>query len=311
MEFVLLYFSGTGNTKLISEEIQKRLEKDHHKVDLISIESLDKIKKLDLKNKIVGIGFPVYKFTYPHIMENIFPIFKGKKEVTPFFLYCSYTRFEADSLHNFAQKLEKMAFRLIAKESFKSPSNGIASMKSSDSYEYSSVMFFEDNITDKLDQFTNEIIDNSFKYQNKDFRIKHRGNFLDSLRLKIVKDIERTKYPKLEIDREKCNVCGLCAKNCPESNLIKMNDNIKIVDDFACLHCLRCMHHCPQFAISFGKLTEGPNRYTIKVKDKLFEKASNGFKEIYWQDFYKIRSKWRRVTIKYWLKHRKKENKKR
>ena len=172
-------------------------------------------------------------------------------------------------------------------------------------------MFFEDNITDKLDQFTNEIIDNSFKYQNKDFRIKHRGNFLDSLRLKIVKDIERTKYPKLEIDRKKCNVCGLCAKNCPESNLIKMNDNIKIVDDFACLHCLRCMHHCPQFAISFGKLTEGPNRYTIKVKDKLFEKASNGFKEIYWQDFYKIRSKWRRVTIKYWLKHRKKENKKR
>ncbi|MCD4829597.1 MAG: EFR1 family ferrodoxin [Candidatus Cloacimonetes bacterium] len=308
MDYVLIYFSGTGNTKLISEEIQKRLEKKHHNVELISIESLDRIERLNLQKKVIGIGFPVYKFTYPDIMNKLFPLLKakqeGRQEDSPFFLYCTYTRFDADSLHNFARKMEKLAFRLIVKASFKCPSNGIASMKSAESYEYSSVMFFEDNIADKLDQFADEIANNSAKYQNSDFRLKHTGKIYDSIRLKIVEDIERTKYPRLRINQDLCNICGLCAAHCPETNLVNMGKKICIIDEFACLHCLRCMHHCPKYAISFGELTTGPQRYTIKVRNKLFDKAASGYKEKYWWDFNSIRKKWKQKTIKYWILHR-------
>jgi Fe-S-cluster-containing hydrogenase component 2 len=100
-------------------------------------------------------------------------------------------------------------------------------------------------------------------------------------------------------------MCGLCARKCPDDNLINRDDYIEIVDDKHCLHCLRCMHHCTSNAINFGKLTQGNNRYTLKKRNDFFEKSSSGYKEKYWADFEKTREIWRKNTIKYWWKHRK------
>lgn len=302
MNFILIYFSGTGNSKLITKEIKKRLEQKEHTVELLSIEDVDKIKKTTFKNKVVGFGFPVYKFTYPDIFNDLFVLFNELGNDNPYFLYCTYARFTADTFYDFSENIAKDKYRLIAKGNFKSPSNGISARMPADEYEYETVMFFEDEIVEKIDLFIDDVLHNLTK--ERDFRVIQSHDFISPLRLKIVKDIERTKYPKLQIDREKCTVCGLCATQCPDDNLTELADYIKIADQENCLHCLRCMHHCPQNAIIFGKLTKGENRYTFKTRNSLFKKASNGHKEKYWADFYTIRSKWRRNTIKYWLKYR-------
>ncbi|MBI9044084.1 MAG: EFR1 family ferrodoxin [Anaerolineaceae bacterium] len=304
MDFLLIYYSGTGNTKLISQEIEKRLTLSGHTVELVSIEEISRLKSVTFRNKTIGFGFPVYKFTYPDIFKYLFAVFNEKGNNNPYFLYCTYARFTAETFYDFSKNLDNEKFRLIEQCSFKSPSNGISSRMPENAYEYETVMFFEDDIAGKIDTFTNHLLDNLKKESH--FRINQKYDFVSPLRLKIVKDIERTKYPKLQIDSDRCTVCGVCAAHCPDDNLVKTADDIKIVDQEGCLHCLRCMHHCPQNAISYGKLSKGENRYTYKTRNKLFEKASSGYKEIYWADFHRIRSKWRRNTITYWLTHRRK-----
>ncbi|MGP8319483.1 MAG: EFR1 family ferrodoxin [Methanosarcinaceae archaeon] len=302
MEFIIFYFSGTGNSELISKRLKKRLELGHNTVELVSIEDIEIIKPINFENKIIGFGYPVYKFTFPDIFLNLFSIFNKLGKNNLYFQFCTYARFTADTFYDFSNKLKSDKYKLIAERSFKSPSNGISARKPVDDYEYETVMFFEDDITKKIEEFADEILDN-VKSESK---IKQKSpNILASLRLRIVKDIEITKYPKLQINRNKCTVCGLCAKKCPDKNLENLQDYIKIIDDKHCLHCLRCMHHCPTNAITFGALSKGENRYTLIKRDELFNKSANGHKEKYWADFERTRKKWRRNTIKYWWKHRK------
>lgn len=302
MDFLLVYFSGTGNTKLITEEVGKRLVQQGHAVELLSIEDRGELKKADFTGKIIGFGFPVYKLTTPDIFQDLFALFNQKASHNPCFLYCTYARFMADSFYDFNRQLDREKYRLIAAQGFKSPSNGISARLSPEDYEYQTVMFFEDGIAEKLDRFVEEILQNLQK--SADFRIQHTQALIGPLRAKITVDVEKTKYPRLQIDAERCTVCGLCAAQCPVGNLVKQEESIQIVDAEDCLHCLRCMHHCPQNAISFGSLTRGENRYTLKTRNQLFEKSASGFQEKYWANFEAVSRKWRKNTVKYWLMHR-------
>ena len=303
MDFVLLYFSGTGNSALITQHIQNQLEKKGHRVEAISIEDTPQLSVLSLKNKVVGFGFPVYKFSYPEIFNKFFQQFNSLANHTPYFIYCTYARFTADCFYDFSKHLNKNQFRLIATRSFKSPSNGISARLSPNDYEYQTVMFFEDDIAKKINTFVNDILHNLS--QPSTYKISPKHNILSPIRSKIVNDIENTKYPKLQINQSQCTLCGLCASKCPDQNLLKKSQQIEIIDNQNCLHCLRCMHHCPSNAISFGKLTKGKNRYTFKIRDQLFEKSSNGHKELHWANINQITNKWRKNTLNYWRTHRK------
>ena len=92
--------------------------------------------------------------------------------------------------------------------------------------------------------------------------------------------------------------------------VVSSGNGIHIVDQFNCLHCLRCIHLCPRHVISFGELTHGPQRYKGKNRKTLYAKSCNGEGEFFEKDLKKLTSKWRWNTIRYWLKHREKNWKK-
>lgn len=298
MEYVILYFSGTGNTELIANEITKRLENAQQSVELVSIEDKAQLKSLNLENKIIGFGYPVYKFSYPDIFDRILPQITQLAKDNEYFQFSTYARFDAQAFYDFSKRLDSNKFKLITQKSFKSPSCGISARKPFNDYEYESVMFFENQINERIDEFVDSIL-------LKEKVIARQGHYLfNGLKTKIVKDIESTKYPKLNINQSQCIICGLCAKNCPDSNLINLQTHIDIVDDVRCLHCLRCINHCPANAITFGKLTEGDNQYTLKTRSQLYKKASDGYHEKYWASFSKVIKKWQRNTIRYWITHK-------
>lgn len=309
MQFLIIYFSGTGNTKLISHEIKKRMEMNNHQVELLSIEEIDKLSNISLENKVLGIGFPVYKFTYPKIIEKGIDKLKQVKQeqsITkplPFFIFCTYTRFPSNSLHDLMQKLEKINLFPISQQVFKCPSNGIASMKAAESQSYQTVMFFEEYIANKLNMFVEHVINNTNRFIQKKFKIKHYGSPLRPVQLKIVNDVEKTRYPILQIDKKLCTICGVCVKNCPEKNLRITKNEIRIIDPLDCLHCLRCMHNCPTHSISFGELTHGPLRYTSKIGKMLYTEALQGNVVAYSLNTTREKRKWRFAVVRYWLKN--------
>ncbi|MDC7232919.1 MAG: EFR1 family ferrodoxin [Spirochaetales bacterium] len=301
MQFVLFYFSGTGNTELISKELKRRLESDQHEVELICVEDRERVRSVSFEGKVLGIGFPVYKFSYPDIMEDLLQQIKKRSADNRYFLFSTYARFTSESFLDFSRSLRSSSCHLIAERSFKAPSCGISARLPESDYEYESVMFFEDDIKASLDSFVEEILSS---LEARDIRIRHNHSFLNPLKLKVVKEIELTKYPELQINSDRCRSCGLCADKCPEQNLLKTETSIDILDKYGCLHCLRCMNHCPANAVCFGELTQGENRYTFSLRDRLFEKALSGHKEKHWAKFDDVTKQWRKNTLRYWRRHR-------
>lgn len=70
--------------------------------------------------------------------------------------------------------------------------------------------------------------------------------------------------PKPFHSTEACIECGLCARSCPVEN-IQMIDGRPQWGDF-CALCLRCYHVCPRHAVAYGKATDGKGQYICPDK---------------------------------------------
>lgn len=316
MKALIIYFSGTGNTDLITSETVSRLRRKGWDVEAVSIETLDAgsrdfnfhLRTMDL----LGFGFPVYKFSYPEIMEQIFPFLLNlKPSDKPFFVFSTYCRFASTALHRFALKIEntqtadsQRAHTAVALREFKCPSNGISSLKDPGSRAYTDVMYFSPGIDRLLDDFADEILAGYALYAENGCGVRHRGSLNEVRRERLVGKIEKARYPRLTVDPGLCVGCGLCAKRCPEVNLIMEGKLAVPRDESDCLHCLRCLHICPKNAISFGPLVQGPMRYRPAVRRKLFAEAIEktvgepepGTRPVKWR--------WAAGNIRYYLKKR-------
>jgi len=61
--------------------------------------------------------------------------------------------------------------------------------------------------------------------------------------------ITKFSFIKPPINKEKCNSCGLCAKNCKAGCIDTVN---KEVDYLRCVSCCNCFGQCPKNAVSFS-----------------------------------------------------------
>lgn len=64
---------------------------------------------------------------------------------------------------------------------------------------------------------------------------------------------------------EACNSCGKCEQRCPLNN-VKLT-NGKPVWGKECTHCMACIAGCPCEAIEYGKKTVGKPRYYLEEKE--------------------------------------------
>lgn len=241
MKALILYFSGTGNTRYIAQKIQAELELNEIATEIHSIE--EKFVVRPNTYDYLVLGCPKY-YEYPAL--NFIEYVKGylpvSEKTVPVILFCTQT----GPLETDFSKIEKA----LASKNHKLL------------------------ISKSIPLANNFLIMKRFKQTDKN-EAKKRVKVAKKLAKKMVEDLLTNNPSKEEIGKFKggmehfvavscdklfpvfamkysvsaqCTKCGKCAKACPQQNIIMGSE-----PEFGkhCMFCMRCINECPSHAILY------------------------------------------------------------
>lgn len=248
---MILYFSATGNTEFIAQELAKRLNDE-------CVNLLDRIKNGDHtplhSQKPFIICAPVYVCEMPRFMAKYLKEqdFTGSKDVYFIFTsggYCGISGYLAKKIF----KAKKMNYH--GRAEVKMPRNYVAN----DAYPMLPKEEVEARIKaaySRLDEIASNIAQGN--------KLKARYVFLFEKIITLPFNPLWCKYKLKAKDfyaKDSCIGCGKCAKLCPLNN-IKIIDKKPVWSD-NCTHCMACIGNCPVEAIEYGEITKDKNPYNF------------------------------------------------
>ncbi|MCQ2798545.1 MAG: EFR1 family ferrodoxin [Bacilli bacterium] len=244
MKCLLIYYTGTYNTRYLTGLLKERLVKEGVEVDTYEIDALN-MERLDFTGyDLVGLGYPIYGFNAPSrflkfVRKQEFP--KGIKT----FIYKNsgetYHANDASSV-SVVRKLRRCKAEINNEYHFIMPYN--IHFKFDDAL-VSEMLTIDDMLLDILVKEVLQGIPNIKKY-----KILHKIiTFFVKLQY-IGGDINSFFY---RIKKDKCVNCNKCINACPTKNIYRNKKGaIKFHHD--CLMCMRCSMNCPTDAIYIGFL---------------------------------------------------------
>ena len=248
---MVLYYSATGNTEYIAQEIAKRLDDE-------CIDLLPRIKNQDYSNlhseKPFIICAPVYVCEMPRFMSKYLKkqTFSGNRNV--------YFIFTSGGYCGISGQLAKWMFgkkkmKYMGRAEFKMPRNYVAN----DSYPMLAKEEVEERITNSYKMIAPVV--ETIQSGNK---LKARHIFLFETIITLPFNPVWCKYKLLAKDfysTDACIGCGKCVKLCPLNN-ITLKDKAPVWGDH-CTHCMACIGNCPTRAIEYGKITQEKEQYNF------------------------------------------------
>ena len=234
---IMLYFSGTGNSKHISELFCRYIDAQCYSIE----ENID-FEKLIKSNEIIGFCYPVYMSRVPRIMREFvaqhMDVLQGKKII----IFCTQLILSGDGARAFAALFPQGHVSVIYAEHFFMPNNvnnvAILPLPS-------------DKIIQKCMK-KSECSMQKVCINISNGKIKKRGFNPVGRLLGLPQGIfmnatERLANKSIRIDDD-CTKCGICMKICPMENL--GFENGEITHKHNCTMCYRCTNRCPKKAIN-------------------------------------------------------------
>lgn len=246
---MILYFSGTGNSRYIGEVLNSVIDDE-----IISINDCLKMKQnfSFISDKPYVIVCPTYAWQIPRIVEEFINqnSFKGNKKIY-FILTCGSGIGNAEryakklALNN---KLEYMGIKAIIM-----PENFITMFKAPNSNEAEKII--TKAVGSALE--VSKIIKNEKKFTKPKY---HLGNIMLSSIINKIFYALFVKADGFHINK-KCTGCGNCRKLCPLNNIEIIEDKPKWSNH--CTQCMACIGACPLQAIEYKNKTQGKIRYYL------------------------------------------------
>ena len=248
---MVLYFTGTGNSRHIAERIAHALNDT-----LISLN--DRIKSGDITPLAVNgrlvLVMPTYAWRIPRIVRDhlLRTELRGARE-TWFVMDCGSEIGNADKYNR--ELCAEKAISCMGTAQIVMPENYIA--------------MFSAPQADKARQIVAKAepdIDRAIAaiQSNQPFA-PTRNNLYDRFMSGPVNPIFYKFFVKADAFAvsDACIGCGQCAKRCPINN-VTLKDG-KPVWGRNCTHCMACICYCPKEAIEYGKKSVGQPRYHFEV----------------------------------------------
>lgn len=242
MRFLLIYYTGTYNTRFLTDKLEESLKENGYEVDRVEI-NCDTPPADTSGYDFIGYSYPIYGFNAPRPFEKYVKTLKftaGQK----FFIY-------KNSGETFAMNNASSRILLRRMKRRKGVFCG----------EYHFVMPY--NIHFPFEHhFIREILDKNKKLMkimihNLEKGVVHAipskwiynfAAFFVSIQ-KIAGDINSFFY---RVDMEKCVKCMKCVNDCPQKNIYF--DKGKVKFHHHCDMCMRCSFYCPTDAFTIGFL---------------------------------------------------------
>lgn len=289
MKCLLIYYTGTYNTRYLSHLLKARMETDGASVTLYELDPL-KPEKLELTPyDTVGLGYPIYGFNTPcpflkFVRKQTFPkgirafIYKNSGE--------TYHANDASSV-NLVRKLRRDGAVIENEYHFIMPYNIHFRF---DEALVREMLTVDDLLLDILVKEVRSGIPNIKKY-----RFIHRVvTFFVKLQY-IGGDVNSFFY---KVKEDQCVGCGKCVRNCPTQNIYK-NEDGKIRFRHNCLMCMRCSLNCPTDAIRIGLLdtwgwrVNGPYDFEsirrLPPAEPIITELTEGFFKCYVETYREVR----------------------
>lgn len=247
---MILYFSGTGNSRYIAKRIAKKL-----KEEIVDIN--ERIKNKDYSSIDTGCNVilvtPTYAWRIPKVvLEFLLKIELINAKRIWFVMSCGSEIGNASKYNQKLAKEKKLEYmgtmQIIMPENYIAMFNAPTIEKAKDIVESAEPHI--DEVTKKLKQ------EQPFD--------KPRNNLYDKFMSGPVNSIFYHLCVKASPFKVKSNCvgCGLCVKKCPLNN-IKLKDN-KPIWGKDCTHCMACICYCPVEAIEYGKKSVNKSRYNFE-----------------------------------------------
>ncbi len=294
MKYLLIYFTGTYNTRYLTDQVEKRLVEKGHEVTRVEITRDTEPVSTD-DYDFIGFSYPIYGFNTPIPFDRYIKKLKFNKG-QKYFIYKNSG--EVLAMNNassriFIRRFKRRKMQLVGEYHFVMPYN---------------IHFpFDKTFVREILEYDDKLLDimvynleNGIVKLIKSKKLYNFGAFFVAIN-KIAGNINSFLY---KVDKDKCIKCNKCVKDCPEKN-IYINKKGKIKFHHRCDMCMRCSFFCPTEAIHIGFLQSWLVTGDYKLKEiakqpyeeKYITDESTGFYKCYINYFKKIDEEYERLFV--------------
>lgn len=256
----IFYYSGTGNSYLVAQEINKRLGQG----EIYNL--LEYAGEKLVADKIIII-FPVHMYGVPPVVLEFIRRIQIESKVR-IYVICTCGGVPGETLWQVKKTLKERKMQLAGGYIIKMPRTYIVEFKVQSEAKQKKLIIA---MYKKVSQIVKDVEEG----KRKRFEVKEIG---------FGRVMHRLVYPNMMKnlnDRDKafwvnslCVGCKKCTQVCPVQN-IEYKDG-KLLWQHNCLMCFRCIHECSRGAIEYGNHTLGKKRYkNLDLKEYRWYKKSN------------------------------------
>ena len=245
-----VYFSPSGTTQKIVNEIAKNFNMNRENYDLLSFNG-----SKTFNNELVIIGVPVFDGRIPKLASE--KLSKMKANNTKAIVVLNYGNIDyGDALLEITELLKSNNFDIVGIATTVSQHSQFSEIASDrpDAKDMERINEFSKNISEKLkSNTTNEIFVNGYKpysdYVKPDFSVN--------------------------CNEDLCTECMDCFYTCPEDAIMENSPTQTNLDD--CTRCSTCINVCSENARSFGG-----SDYDSALEDAMSMGMGRNEAEFYW-----------------------------